>query len=711
MTKMSFSRITPVSLIFALLASLISVVAVAPQAQALTACIDTGAAQNSIRVSPSHASVFYIDTGVTPRIDASYVGYQVANTTGTPLKGYWVSLTNFTGGQVSLANPADQYMQLPDIAGNETETVYFLLKASASTKVAQSHDVKVWDKRPDGASATNLYGCTYSFKKVAETIKAAANKPFSTTVDTIGSIGTTFQVVVFGATGTIGQGNPDVGRILYFTPAAYSSFPTRAFRLEKVTLAVANPPGNSGIGDGTDYRYYSDRLLVTPSIRPDQTKSIDFGRNAITSLDNLVGKRKYRNEYTFRVLSNAPSTSIAPIAQISSGTQIKHTAIDANGTATINATAVTVNASITKEIGSTSLPYPTATFGGNPYNEVPYKVTLSSSSATASITDEIVDTPPSGAIFKSGSAQLQIGSGTPATIADPETFTAESSMNPQPLHFTGPFLTTSSSSILLTYTLLVPAIPGTYSNTVYAKIGDQQVVASGGVAIPRLTVTVNETGTVSGSAQSTVALSPVPLTSPATSISTTAATLNGSIDANGATTSGFFEWSTSPTLATVTTTTSSAVTGTDPTVRSASLTGLAEGTTYYFRVVAVSASVRYEGEIFSFTTYELASAPTVTTTTPTSITTTGATLNASIDPNLQTITQIDFILSTNEDMSSPHLPSPKTVFEFDEDGAVTTEKTTLAGASPTDVSLDVTGLALSTTYYYYAVITYSGGGR
>ena len=708
MAKMKLSRITPLSLIFALLASLISVVAAAPQAQALTACIDTGAAQNSIRVSPSHASVFYIDTGVTPRIDASYVGYQVANTSGTPLKGYWVSLTNFTGGQVSLANPADQYMQLPDIAGNETETVYFLLKASASTKVAQSHDVKVWDKRPDGASATNLYGCTFSFKKVAETIKAAANKPLDTTVSAIGAIGTTFRVTVEGATGTIGQGNPDVGRILYFTPSAYSSFPTRAFRLERVTLAVTT---DNALNNSTDYRFYNDRLLVSPSIKPDATESVSFTRSNvnIVTLDTLVGKRQYKNEYIFRILSSAPSTSITPIAQISSGTQIKHTAPNGTkGFATINATAVTVNASITKEINSTSYSsYPITTIGPNSYNEVPYKVTLSSSSATASITDEIVDTPPQGAIFKTGSAQLKIGSGTAATIVDPETLTAESSMNPQPLHFIGPFSVTSSSSIILTYTLLVPAVAGTYSNTVYAKIGDQQVVASSGVAIPRLTVTVGGDGKVSGSATSTVALTPVPVTSPATSISTTSATLNGSIDANGATTTGFFEWSTSPTLATVTTTTSSAVTGTDPTVRSASLTGLAEGTTYYFRVVAVSASARYEGEIFSFTTYELATAPTVTTTTPTGITTTGATLNASIDPNLQTITKIDFILSVNENMSSP-LPT-ETVYDLDENGAPTADATTLAGASPTEISLSVTGLATTTTYYYYAVITYSGG--
>ena len=692
---------------FSLLTSLLTFVggiALAPQAAATTlaTCSTTAAAQNNIRVSPSHASVFYIDTGVTPRIDASYVGYQVANTTGIPLKGYWVSLTNFVGGQVSLANPADQYLQLPDIAGNDTETVYFLLKASASTKVSQSHDVKVWNKRPDGSGAANPYGCTYSFKKVAETIKAAANKPISTVVGAIGGIGTTFKVTVQGATGTIGQGNPDVGRILYFTPAAYSSFPTRAFRLEKVTLAVTT--SNGTLGNGTDYRFYNDQLLVSSVTKPDASTAVSFNYgNKVITLDDLVGKRKYQNEYTFRILSRAPSTTISPIAQISSGTQIKHTAIDANGTGTINATAVTVSASIIKQINSTSYSsYPAVTIGSSNYNEVPYKITLSSS--TSVTTDEIVDTPPTGAIYKIGSAQLKIGSGAAATIADPETLTSESSMNPRPLHFVGPFTTSSSSSIILTYTLYVPAITGTYTNTAYAKIGDQQVVASSRVAIPGLTVTVGGDGKVSGSTETSTALSPVPTTTPATAIANTSTTINGSIDANGATTTGFFEWSTSATLSTYTSISLGSISGSEPTLQSSSLTGLTSGTTYYFRIVTVSSAVRYAGEIFSFTTYEPASTPVVITTTPSNISITTATLNASVDPNLQSVTQIDFILSQNSDMSSP-LPT-FTVFDLDEDGAPTTTKTTLAGASPTDISRDVSGLLTTTTYYYYAVITY-----
>ena len=690
----------------ALLATLFSSVVAAVPAQALTACEVGSSAQNNIQVNPSHSKVFYIDTGVTPRIDASYVGYRVTNTTGATLKGYWVSLSNFVGGQVTLANTSDQYMQLPDIANNGTQTVYFLLKASASTKVAQSHDVKVWSKRPDLATATNSYGCTFSFKKVAETIKAAANKPTSTSVTSIGAIGTTFIVTAEGATGTIGAGNPDVGRILWFTPAAYSSFPTRAFRLEKITLAVTT---ENAINNNTNYRFYNNRLLVDPTITPDATANsvaFSYGNSNVTTADNLVGKRKYINEYTFRVISSTPSTSISPLAQISSGTQIKHTAIDSNGTVTLNASASTIAASISKNVSSTSYAsYPTVTVNGQSYNEVPYQITLSSSTSTT--TDEVVDTPPTGAIYKTGSTQLKIGSGSATTIANPETLTSESSLSPQPLHFVGPFTTSSGSNVVLTYTMYVPAIAGTYTNTAYAKVGDQQVAATGGITIPGVRITVGGDGKVSGSTTIAVALKPIALTGAATNIAATTVTISGSIDANDTTTAGSFEWGTSSTLSSYTSVaTATTPSGTAPVNFTSNLTGLTSGTTYYYRIVATSFGVRYPGEIYSFTAYETPSAPTVTTTTPTNVGVTSATLNATIDPNLQSITKIEFVYSVNSNMSSATTVS---VFDLNEDGTISTTLTTLAGASPTDVSWDISGLNTTTTYYYYVQVTYSGG--
>lgn len=59
------------------LGSLIAVFVVAiglfsstPVAYAAVACAVGSAAQNNIVVEPSHGQVFYIDTGVTPKLDA-----------------------------------------------------------------------------------------------------------------------------------------------------------------------------------------------------------------------------------------------------------------------------------------------------------------------------------------------------------------------------------------------------------------------------------------------------------------------------------------------------------------------------------------------------------------------------------------------------------------------------------------------------------------
>ena len=64
-------------------------VTLATPAQALSACNIGSSAQNSLTVEPSQPGVMYIDSGVTPRIDASYVGYRITNGTASTTSGYW----------------------------------------------------------------------------------------------------------------------------------------------------------------------------------------------------------------------------------------------------------------------------------------------------------------------------------------------------------------------------------------------------------------------------------------------------------------------------------------------------------------------------------------------------------------------------------------------------------------------------------------------
>jgi len=449
----SISKLLSLMLIFASL-STVTAISLATPAQALSTCAIGSSAQNSLTVEPSQPKVMYIDSGVTPRIDASYVGYRITNGTGSTISGYWASLDNFTGGVISLTNPLDRYIEIPDLASNASTSVYFLLKANAATKTSQNHDFKIFDKRPDASTAINKYGCTFAFSKVAETIKASANKLDAgyPTVGTIGSIGTTFNVTVAGASGTIGAGSADVGKILWFTPTAYSNFPTRAFRLESVSIKTADNNALSTSG-GKLVWTYTDRLYVTTSILPNT--GIVSGSQA--TADPLTSKRFYQNVYTFRVIGKAIG-SVAPIAQVSSGTQIKHQATVA--TAVVNSSAATLTVTIAKTVDTTTANIgnlPRATISGSNYIEVPYKVTLSNSGSTSVRVDQIVDAPPANSIYKAGSTQIKIGSGSITTIANPETLTAESSINAMPLHFIGPFDVPISGSVILYYKVYITA--------------------------------------------------------------------------------------------------------------------------------------------------------------------------------------------------------------------------------------------------------------
>jgi M6 family metalloprotease-like protein len=103
---------------------------------------------------------------------------------------------------------------------------------------------------------------------------------------------------------------------------------------------------------------------------------------------------------------------------------------------------------------------------------------------------------------------------------------------------------------------------------------------------------------------------PTATTVAASSITTSSATLNGTVNANNATTTVTFEWGTTTSLGNSINATPNSVTGTTNTNVTANLTGLSANTTYYYRVKAVSANGTTYGSTMNFTT----------TSTPTSVT-------------------------------------------------------------------------------------------
>ena len=181
---------------------------------------------------------------------------------------------------------------------------------------------------------------------------------------------------------------------------------------------------------------------------------------------------------------------------------------------------------------------------------------------------------------------------------------------------------------------------------------------------------------------------PTLTTNAATSITETGATLNGSVNPNGLATTTWFEWGTSPTLATFTSTPiQSAGSGTANLAVTANLSDLAGGTTYYYRVAASNTTGTSKGSVLIFNTAVSAQAPTVTTNAATSVTATGATLNGGVNPNGQATTAwfewgSDPTLATFSVTSNQSLGSGSTVIPFSE---------------------SISGLGSNGTFYFRAV--------
>jgi phosphodiesterase/alkaline phosphatase D-like protein len=205
-------------------------------------------------------------------------------------------------------------------------------------------------------------------------------------------------------------------------------------------------------------------------------------------------------------------------------------------------------------------------------------------------------------------------------------------------------------------------------------------------------VATNATGTTHGlnATFKTDPLAPVATTGAATAVGTGGATVAGTIDPRGGSTSYKFEYTTSPTGPWTATPLKTLASPTGAQTVSEALSGLSHSTTYWYRLVAISSSGSSTGATNDFTT--TTPAPAATTGTASNATQTTATLGGTIDAN-GAPTEYRFEYGTSEG-SYPQATA------WTPGGA---------GDAPVSVSAPISGLSAATTYHFRVVARSAGG--
>jgi plastocyanin len=181
---------------------------------------------------------------------------------------------------------------------------------------------------------------------------------------------------------------------------------------------------------------------------------------------------------------------------------------------------------------------------------------------------------------------------------------------------------------------------------------------------------------------------PVVATNPATLIASFSATLNGSLNPHGLTTTVYFQYGTTTSYGSNT----PMQTQTGNTYRniSANISGLNPNTVYHFRIVATnSAGTRFGGDRM-FTTLAPTGPPVSITNPATLIAAFSAALNASVDPHgLPTSVHFQYGTTTSY--------------------GLTTAPTNHSGNTYVNISRGISGLTANTTYHFRVVSTNTAG--
>jgi trimeric autotransporter adhesin len=241
-----------------------------------------------------------------------------------------------------------------------------------------------------------------------------------------------------------------------------------------------------------------------------------------------------------------------------------------------------------------------------------------------------------------------------------------------------------------TKTPVANAGAGTANTGVTANIGS----LTAGTTYHYRIVATSTAGTTDGAdGIFTTVTGPTVTTSAATGVSSSAATLNGSVNPNGRATTYFFDYGKDTSYGSKTAVVN-AGSASSPVTVSAAISGLQAGQSYHFRLEATSDAGTSLGNDMSFTATASSGpapgAPAVTTKAATNLTSTSATLNGSVNPNgLATTYYFEYG------------PSPSY-------GSKTTAASAGSGKSNSSVSATATGIGAGV--YHFRLVASSSAG-
>ncbi len=334
------------------------------------------------------------------------------------------------------------------------------------------------------------------------------------------------------------------------------------------------------------------------------------------------GGTSYGQDVTFNTLA-AP-----PVVTTNAATNISSNFADFNATVNPNNSSTTVyfqfglstsygSNTTTASIGSGTISSSVQTGSGSIVSggAFHYRAVATNSGGTTYGQDVTFNTPAAAPAATTGAA-TNITSGSAILNA---------SVNPNNSATTAYFEFGLSTS----YGAATPASSvgsGTTSLPVQASTGS---IAPGSTFHYRV-VAYNDGGTTYGqdATFTTSGATPLPITSPATGVTSSAATLNGLVNPNNFTTTSYFEYGTGTSYGTAT---SSVVlsAGSSAAPVQAQINGLTAGTSYHYRVVAYSSNGTSYGQDATFTTLA-AALPSVQTSPATAITAVSAVISGTV---------------------------------------------------------------------------------